>query len=309
MESLQVSALVLVVVLVVALVAAVDRHARRKRRRNPVPSHSQVSVVIITLNEEVQIEECIQHVVSFNPPCKDIIVSDGGSTDGTVSIVRSFISHRQKDCSPTISLVECKEKGRARQMNAGSRACSGDAVMFIHADSRPPLDSIHHVRTSLSSPGTILGGFKSRISIIDAKEKEKILWFPTIHQYIGFDLYPCLFRPWHYLCGLRCLFGDQNIFCRLDDFLQVGGYDEELVIMEDVDLCLRMFEYFKGPGCAIDRVPAWSTTSGRRIAAWGPLRATLIHFRIGLRWFLFSRSRHRDRLYQEYHAIYTDDYR
>jgi glycosyltransferase involved in cell wall biosynthesis len=299
----------LVLVLVVVPVSFWYWNSKTTTRRRRSLCHSQVSVVIITLNEELQIEECLEHVSRFNPPCKEIIVSDGGSTDGTISLVKSLItSHRQKNTP--LSLIECTRKGRAHQMNAGSRACSGDAVMFIHADSRPPLDSVRHVRTSLSSPGTILGGFKSRISIIDGHD-EKILWFPTLHQYIGFDLYPCLFRPWHYACGLRCVFGDQNIFCRRDDFLQVGGYDEELVIMEDVDLCLRMFEYFKSKrrGCVIERVPAWSITSGRRIAAWGSLRATLIHFRIGLRWFLFSRSRHRDRLYDDYHAIYTDDFR
>lgn len=287
------------------------RHRRRRRVINRTLHISEstpisVSVVVITLNEEFQIEECIRHISMFDPPCKEILVSDGGSTDKTVDIVSSFSSGNN---IPPISLIICPEKGRARQMNAGARACTGDAVMFVHADSRPPVSSIAHVRNSLSSPSTIMGGFTSRISIT-TKGKEKVLWFPTLHQYLGFDLYPFILRPWQYIHGLRCLFGDQNIFCRLDDFQEVGGYDEELVIMEDVDLCLRMFDQKRSRSYArIDRVPVWSQTSGRRIAAWGSFRATVIHFRIGLGWFLFARSRHRDRLYREYHSLYTDDYR
>lgn len=270
----------------------------------------QVSVVVITLNEAAQIKECIHHISSFNPPCKEIIVSDGGSTDSTIDIVRSMVSrntHTDGEC--VVSLVQCRERGRARQMNAGARACTGDLVMFVHADSRPPLDCISHIRASLSSPGTIMGGFKSRISITDAQGREEVLWFPTLHQYLGFDFYAFVFRPWQYIHGLRCLFGDQNIFCRRDEFFQVGGFDDSLVIMEDVDLCLRMFDHFRPSRsrCLIDRCDAWSITSGRRIAAWGSFRATVIHFRIGLGWFLFRDSR--DRLYREYHAVYTDDYR
>ena len=40
--------------------------------------------------------------------------------------------------------------------------------------------------------------------------------------------------------GLRAMFGDQNIFCRKTDFLRVDGFNEELPIMEDLDLVMRL---------------------------------------------------------------------
>ena len=45
--------------------------------------------------------------------------------------------------------------------------------------------------------------------------------------------------------GLRCLFGDQTLFCRAADFYSVGGFAERLPIMEDADLCLRL--HLAGP--------------------------------------------------------------
>ncbi len=42
--------------------------------------------------------------------------------------------------------------------------------------------------------------------------------------------------------GLRCLFGDQTLFCRASDLWRVGGFDGSLPIMEDADLCIRMHE-------------------------------------------------------------------
>ncbi len=40
--------------------------------------------------------------------------------------------------------------------------------------------------------------------------------------------------------GLRCLFGDQTLFCRAADFRRVGGYDGWLPLMEDLDLIIRL---------------------------------------------------------------------
>ena len=39
--------------------------------------------------------------------------------------------------------------------------------------------------------------------------------------------------------GGLALFGDQSLFCRAVDFRHVGGFDESLPIMEDVQLCIR----------------------------------------------------------------------
>ena len=49
--------------------------------------------------------------------------------------------------------------------------------------------------------------------------------------------------------GLRCLLGDQTMFCRACDFHAVWGFKEELVLMEDADLCIRM--HMAGP-CMAD---------------------------------------------------------
>ena len=49
-----------------------------------------------------------------------------------------------------------------------------------------------------------------------------------------------------------------------------------------------------------------ATTSGRRLAAWGNLYATYVHFAIGLQWW-FGKSP--QKLAEKYHRLYTDTYR
>jgi GT2 family glycosyltransferase len=73
--------------------------------------------------------------------------------------------------------------------------------------------------------------------------------------------------------------------------LAVGGCDETLTVMEDADLCLRLFQ--RGRIRLVNRVVM---TSDRRLAAWGGFKANLIYLNIGIRWGLGLR-RHVERHY------------
>lgn len=69
--------------------------------------------------------------------------------------------------------------------------------------------------------------------------------------------------------GLLCrgglaLFGDQTLFCRAADFRSVGGYDELLPIMEDVQLCITMHEAGPAPAAAAARSSKGHGTMVRR---------------------------------------------
>ena len=95
-----------------------------------------------------------------------------------------------------------------------------------------------------------------------------------------------IFRPHLFLRGCRLLFGDHAMFFRRADFLAVGGCDETLTVMEDADLCLRLCR--RGRIRLVNRVV---TTSDRRVAAWGGLKANLIFLSIGIRFGLGLRRR------------------
>jgi len=97
--------------------------------------------------------------------------------------------------------------------------------------------------------------------------------------------------------GIRCLFGDQTLFCRAADFKAVGGFQDDLPIMEDVDLCIRMHEagttisahqshhgHNRRGRISVVMNPV-NETSGRRLSDWGALHATYVHFYIALRWY------------------------
>jgi glycosyltransferase involved in cell wall biosynthesis len=112
-----------------------------------------VSIIIPVLNEELCIEATLRHVQrQLAPAASEVVVVDGGSSDATVALARR--------CGARVVQAG---RGRARQMNAGAAAASGDILVFLHADTRPPEGLVAEVRRALGQAGVVLGGFRPRI--------------------------------------------------------------------------------------------------------------------------------------------------
>ena len=113
-------------------------------------SNPAISIVIPVLNEAVAIERVCRSLADILSPLDEIIVVDGGSTDGTQDIVRRINS---------VLLVE-SSAGRALQMNAGAEQAKGDILLFLHADTTLPAEFASHLRhafwPSLQIAGVVL---------------------------------------------------------------------------------------------------------------------------------------------------------
>eukprot|EP00798_Chlamydomonas_sp_ICE-L_P018214 gene18214-24665_t len=274
--------------------ALVDlRHNRRLKRLET--SAWRVSVVIPCLNEEKAVGDTIRWLLKLSGPLAvhEIIVVDANSSDKTV------------ECATEAGASQVIQgpRGRANQMNVGAEAASGEILVFLHADTQPPPKLVSHVKHELSNPRTVLMAFTLSI-----ENPGKRLWFMSFHHFIK-----------TYISGFRLLFGDQVMCCRKDDFHGVDGYNNQLAIMEDGDLCLKMnssgppkgsaahalyqgrgrVKMLVGRGCV-------AATSGRRLSAWGNVYGTFVQFVIGLSWYLGASN---ERLRQLYTEMYTDKFR
>jgi rSAM/selenodomain-associated transferase 2 len=98
-----------------------------------------VSIVIPTLNEQMQLERAL---ACTREDGVERIVVDGGSSDGTAETARSLQAERVLLSSP----------GRALQMDVGYRAASGDVLMFLHADTWLEPGWLACLRTALQDP-------------------------------------------------------------------------------------------------------------------------------------------------------------
>lgn len=241
---------------------------------------SQVSIIIPTLNEAASLGRTLRQLTLLNPPAKEVIVVDGGSEDETIAIAKQSLN---------VHVLCCQQRGRSIQMNCGASAATGDILCFLHADTSVPDDLIAVIEKTLTEPKVACGGF---ISLMVGSQTTR--WGISLHNYLKTYYAPLLFKPHLFFKGLRLLFGDQVMFCRRTDFWDCGGFNEELPIMEDGDLCLRLVQ--KGRISLVNRTVQ---SSDRRVARWGSWKATAIYLYIGILWGIGVDANYLKQFYQD----------
>ncbi len=84
-------------------------------------------MIIPVLNGANFLEETIVSFIEQNYPKKELLILDGGSTDGTLEIIRKYQKH--------IAYLECTpDKGQADAINKGLIKCNGEIVNWLNAD-------------------------------------------------------------------------------------------------------------------------------------------------------------------------------
>lgn len=91
---------------------------------NPSP---KISVVTVTYNSAATLEETILSVLNQTYPNIEYIIIDGGSTDGTIDIIKKYADR-------LAYWVSEPDKGIYDAMNKGIDASTGDYINFMNAD-------------------------------------------------------------------------------------------------------------------------------------------------------------------------------
>jgi len=206
----------------------------------------RLSVVVPALNEAAGIERCLRALAPLRTRGHEVILVDGGSGDRTALLA-----------APLADRVIVAPRGRAAQMNAGAAAASGDALLFLHADTVLPPEADRMVLAALADRAW--GRFDVAIESGDARL-----------AVVGF----CM--NWRSrLTGIAT--GDQAIFVRRAKF---PGFPA-IALMEDVEFSKRM-KPVSAPACLRARV----ATSARRWERRGVARTVFLMWRLRLLYWL-----------------------
>lgn len=226
----------------------------------------KVSIIIPTYNEEACLGELIESLNKLDPKPYEIIIVDGGSTDGTLDIIQSY----------SLEVIRSLKLGRAAQMHAGAIQATGDILCFLHADTFAPNDLVRIVQSTLADDAVALAGFRS---VMTGTCNQNLT---TAHNRIKTYYAPFIYSPYRTLFkGLRLLFGDQLIFCRKADYMASGGFNPSMMIMEEADLCIKMNRLG-----SIKQIGQKVYSSDRRVAKWGVMKANFIFIAIVSLWAL-----------------------
>ncbi len=189
---------------------------------------ASISLIIPVLNEAREIGSLLPHWQELQRSGAELIVVDGGSTDGTAALLRR----------EGFTVLQAA-RGRASQMNAGAARSAGALLIFLHADTRLPDGALALVRQALSAgPGwgrfdVELSGGGPMLRLVAASMNLRSR-----------------------LSGIAT--GDQAIFMSRECFDQVGGFPDQ-PLMEDIELSARLRARM-APACLRARV----ISSGRR---------------------------------------------
>lgn len=218
-----------------------------------------LSIVVPTLNEAAGIEEALRALAPLRERGAEVIVADGGSTDGTPALARPLADH-----------VLAAPRGRAAQMNAGAAVAHGDLLLFLHADTRLPPEADRLVNDALM--GHLWGRF-------DVRFDER-----GIFALIAFTM-----NLRSRLTGI--VTGDQAMFVTRAAFARTGGFPP-IALMEDVALSAALKRL--GPPAALH---ARVTTAARRWRRHGIARTVLLMWRLRLAYFFGANPEKLARLY------------
>lgn len=199
----------------------------------------EVGLVIPTLNEAHHLPEILDDVARLDLDT-DVVVVDGGSTDGTVAVAERRGVR-----------VVSSGRGRAIQMNAGAISVDGAWLCFLHADVRLPPPARDALRAAVTDPAIDAAVWRLAIDAAG-------FWFRVIE-------FGALLRD--RLGGLP--YGDQGLLIRRPLFDDLGRYPE-IPIMEDVALIRAL-----GKRVALHRFSSSLLVSPRRWEREGALRGWL----------------------------------
>ncbi|MGH8499477.1 MAG: TIGR04283 family arsenosugar biosynthesis glycosyltransferase [Methylococcales bacterium] len=210
----------------------------------------KLSIIIPALNEAAMIAPTLSGLEMFKSNRVEIIVVDGGSTDRTVEIANQ-----------TADRVLIEPGGRAIQMNHGAKHARGTYLLFLHADTRMPSNTLE-ILNQCFEHNWVWGRFDVRLSGLNP-----------------------LFRVVEYCINLRSRLsgiasGDQSIFVMRTIFHTLGGYPE-IPIMEDIALS-KQLKKISRPVCLRQKV----ITSSRRWEQRGIRRTIILMWTLRFLYFL-----------------------
>jgi len=193
----------------------------------------RVSVVLPSYNHEKYVRECIQSVLDQTYQDFEIVITDDGSTDGTVNVIKEF------DDSRIQLYTHAENKGACTAANNSIQKAAGEYIAGLNSDdaweptklekqvkyldSHPEIGSVFTKVTFVDEAGNLIGPENYKDFYIFEKEnRSRYEWLNYF-----FSSGNCLCYP--------------SVLIRRKCYDDIGLYDERMANLPDQDMWTRLF--------------------------------------------------------------------
>lgn len=187
-----------------------------------------LTIITTSLNRVQLLEKTLRSVLEQDYPNIEHIIIDGGSTDGTVDLLKKYEKKYTKK-GYTLRWISEKDSGQAEAMNKGLRLVKGEFISILNSDDyfeKGAVKKLMNVFTESSDVDIVYGN--TGIIFEDETKKKKLVSYKT------FDLKDILYKGYQ-IPQPGCIFRKSLID-------KVGGFDENLHHVAEHELFLRFLK-------------------------------------------------------------------
>jgi glycosyltransferase involved in cell wall biosynthesis len=191
----------------------------------------RISIIVPSLNQAAFIGRALESIFSqqgdFDLEC---LVLDGGSTDGSIDVIRAFAT-RAAGSKIAFQWRSEPDRGQSDAINRGLAAASGDLIAYLNSDDMYAPDALDEVARAVRATGALW--VTGPTTIVDADDRPIQR---AVNAYRNLWL-----RRYSYRKLLMLNFVPQpSTFWTREALDQIGTFNEQLHYTMDYDYWLRL---------------------------------------------------------------------
>ncbi len=187
-----------------------------------------ISIVCPTYNSKLFIERTLKSVISQTVRPLELIISDDGSTDGTLDFIKNFFDSNQVEFE--YKIIQNPHRGPGASRNEGIRAARGDWIAFLDSDDIWYPDKISQIQNAINNNLNI--NFICNNEILVSKKNKKRLMNYSKKYNPNIKLFDQLYTS--------NLFSTSAVACKRSLLINNSLFDEKLLSAQDYDLWLKL---------------------------------------------------------------------
>lgn len=212
----------------------------------------RISAVIPTYNRQADVVRAIESVLAQTTPVAEIILIDDGSTDNTVANIREKFG-------ASVTIIQQQNAGVSAARNRGIEAARNNWIAFLDSD-----DIWFPEKTERQLEALRLAGSRAGLCFTNnLYGGNPQMGFSRFEEtgFVNAPKFGVIDHPARYILTGREPFFTSTLLIQRSLLVELGGFDESLLIREDTDLLLRLalrtaFAFAGEPLGRIDRTPS-----------------------------------------------------